>query len=52
MKRLICKIFGHKKKHILIKYTSLKRGHIYCPRCEERIETNVPVIGERSFAKD
>lgn len=49
MKKLICEIFGHNKKNILVRHTSLKRGHIFCNRCEKRLETNVLIIGERNL---
>jgi hypothetical protein len=41
MKVLICKIFGHKTKTVITQRVSLKRYHMYCPRCNERIRTNI-----------
>lgn len=41
MNKLICKIFGHNKKYIATQKVSLKRWHVYCVRCNERLQTNI-----------
>jgi hypothetical protein len=49
MKGLICKIFGHTKNPVMVRFTSLKRAHIYCIRCDKRLQTNIIFIGERNY---